>query len=470
MKQIQYLQNIPLTTAHLAQTMTLLHMTLGELQQKIESDLANNPALEIIHEQRCPNCKRVKNSPGPCPICSRPFDKQDEQPIVFLSSRDDFTRFSKSGFQAGDDRAESFAAEKEDLPTHVLRQIAPDLPEEDRHIAAHILTSIDDYGLLPISLFEISQYHHVSISRVESVLSQIQRSDPLGVGSPSVEDALLIQLEVLADRQYVPPLAKRAITDGKDLLYRHKHAELAKLLGISTGDAKEISKFITFNLNPYPGRMYWGNGIQETENDTQTYHQPDVIVSQQKTNPDGPLVVEVLTPTRGTLRINPLFRQSLKKAPLTKIDNWKKDIEQASLLIKCIQQRNNTMLRLMTKIVSRQREFILKGDEYLKPITRARLATELDVHESTISRAVSDKSVQIPNGRIVPIGRFFDRSLHIRAVLRKLVSGEKDALSDTQIAILLAKKGHQVARRTVAKYRSMEGILPAYLRRSLASQ
>ena len=107
-----------------------------------------------------------------------------------------------------------------------------------------------------------------------------------------------------------------------------------------------------------------------------------------------------------------------------------------------------------------------KGEKYLKPITRASLAIELGVHESTISRAVSDKSVELPNRKIVPMASFFDRSLSARTILREIVSNESKPLSDTQIQTRLKERGIQVARRTVAKYRAMEGILPAHLRQS----
>ena len=100
----------------------------------------------------------------------------------------------------------------------------------------------------------------------------------------------------------------------------------------------------------------------------------------------------------------------------------------------------------------------------MKPLTRARLADELGVHEATVSRAVSGKNVQLPNGKIIPISTFFDRSLHVRTALKSIVHEENSPLSDTKIAKMLAEQGHNIARRTVAKYRSMEGILPAHLR------
>lgn len=118
----------------------------------------------------------------------------------------------------------------------------------------------------------------------------------------------------------------------------------------------------------------------------------------------------------------------------------------------------------MYRLVMLQKDYILQGEKHLKPFTRARLSEELEVHESTISRAVSGKSVQLPNRRIIPLSSFFDRSLNVRTVLRDFINQETRPLSDSDLAELLAERGFNVARRTVAKYRAMEGILPAHLR------
>jgi RNA polymerase sigma-54 factor len=169
-------------------------------------------------------------------------------------------------------------------------------------------------------------------------------------------------------------------------------------------------------------------------------------------------------PISGTLRVNPLFKEAIHQAPVDKVEQWQTAFDQAALLVKCLQQRNHTIIRLMRRLSTLQRKFILKGDAYLQPITRASLAKELEVHESTISRAVSGKAVQLPNGHIIPMANFFDRSRHIRTALKEIIGQETRPLSDTEIGELLAKQGFCIARRTVAKYRSMEGILPAHLR------
>ena len=452
----------PLTTAHLAQTMTLLGLTALELRQKVEAELAANPALELVNEHRCPTCHRRLPPSGPCPICSQPKHPESEQPIVFVSSREDFRTYGirSSGDELPD---EEWTAATEDLPTYVLRQISPELEVQDRQLAAHILTSLDEDGLLSVTVLEIARYHHVPISRVENVLHLIQRADPVGVGSPSTQKALLVQLSVLSETRAVNPLTERAIREGMDLLSRHAYPELGRLLGISSVKAQKIAQFIGENLNPFPGRAHWGDIRHGTAAKT-SYQNPDVVISKLRESTNTALVVEILSPFAGTLRVNPLFRKALSEAPKDKAEEWQSDLDQASLLVKCIQQRNNTLVRLMQRMVVIQRDFILNGDAHLYPVTRARLAEELDVHESTVSRAVSGKALQLPNGRIVPLSKLFDRSLHIRTALRQIVAQESKPLSDTQISKLLDKQGYSVARRTVAKYRAMEGILPARFR------
>jgi RNA polymerase sigma-54 factor len=456
----------PQTTAHLAQTMALLELTTAELRQKVEAELARNPALELIEEHRCPTCHKVLYNNKPCPTCTNAQCGSPDQPIVYLSCHEDFFSKPSSGSNFDELPDDNFAPNREGLPAYILRQIGPELDIEDRPIAVHLLTSLDDDGLLTIKPIEIAMYHHVALSRIERVINLIQHADPLGVGSSSPKDALLIQLEVLGENLAVPAMADEAIKAGIELLSPHHLPDLARHLNISTSEAREIVHFISENLNPFPARAHWGelpNTDVDLGND-KTYHFPDIIISKSSEDEDTPLIVEIAMPFYGTLRVNPLFREAINQAPENKSELWQEDLEKATLLVKCLQQRNHTIVRLMQRLVVIQRDFILFGDAYLKPITRADLAEELQVHESTMSRAVSDKAVQLPNRRIVPLAMFFDRSLHIRTALKQIIDEESESLSDSQIAELLSRMGFPVARRTVAKYRSIEGILPAHLR------
>ncbi len=464
MLQYQYQVHKPITTAHLAQTMTLLSLSAFELKQQIDSELASNPALEIIEERRCPHCKRILPESGTCPICSRPLNSNPDEPIVYVSPMDDF--IPRSDYDTSEYSDEPFSPVTDDLTTYVIKQIAPELTKDQQLIAVHLLTNLDDDGFLSVNIIEVARYFHVAISTVEEVQKIIQLADPIGVGSLNPQQALLIQLEVLSESYPVPEYANVIIKDHMDLLSKRQYSEIAKKLQISSQRVEKIVEFISDNLNPFPARSHWGNVRNPSSPDTNVYHRPDVLISFSNNDPASNLIVEIVMPYSGTLQVSPLYKQTIKETDADLKDAMKGDLEKASLFVKCLQQRNNTMQRLMQELVKIQKSYLSKGEKYLKPITRASLAEELEVHESTISRAVSGKSVQLPNKKIVPMAAFFDRSLSARTILREIVAGEAKPLSDTEIQKKLDERGIKVARRTVAKYRAMEGILPAHLRQA----
>lgn len=465
MLQYQYQVHKPITTAHLAQTMTLLSLSAFELKQQIDSELASNPALEIIEERRCPHCKRILPDNGTCPVCSRPLNSNDDEPIVYVSPMDDF--IPKSDYDKSEYSDEPFSPVTDDLTTYVIKQIAPELTKDQQLIAVHLLTNLDDDGFLSVNIVDVARYFHVAISTVEEVQKIIQLADPVGVGSMNPQQALLIQLEVLSESSPVPDYANEIIKDHMDLLSKRQYSEIAKKLQISVKHVEKIVEFISDNLNPFPARSHWGTVRNPSTPETNVYHRPDVLISFSNNDPESNLIVEIVMPYSGTLQVSPLYKQTIKETDAELKDAMKGDLEKASLFVKCLQQRNHTMQRLMQELVKIQKSYLSKGEKYLKPITRASLAEELEVHESTISRAVSGKSVQLPNKKIVPMAAFFDRSLSARTILREIVSGETKPLSDTEIQKKLDERGIKVARRTVAKYRAMEGILPAHLRQAL---
>jgi RNA polymerase sigma-54 factor len=446
--------------------MTLLELNSDELRQKIEAELAANPALELVDERRCPTCQRVLSNGAPCPICIYRATSMADQPIVFVSPYTDF-RPNPINNESEDAPDENWNVAVDDLPAYVLRQIATELEQADRPIAAYILTSLDEDGLLRTPLIEIARYHHVPIARVEAVLQLVQRADPVGVGCSSPQQALLVQLDVLAETGRIPELARKVILDHMELLSRRAYNELGKVLGISTKEAQRLASFISDNLNPFPARAHWGDIHYGAQRDNSALS-PDILITFMEASEDSPFIVEIITPYAGSLRVNPLFREALNQAPGEKLELWQEHLESANLLVKCLQQRNNTMVRMMEQLVIMQRNYLLYGDAHLLPATRAQIAVTLDVHESTVSRAVSGKAVQLPNNRIIPLSKLFDRSLHIRTALRDIISQENKPLSDTQIAEKLIDMGYPVARRTVAKYRAMEGILPARFRQPQA--
>ncbi|MEA3325971.1 MAG: hypothetical protein U9R53_01470 [Chloroflexota bacterium] len=464
--QGQHQVQSPLTSAHIAQTMSLLYMTSTELLQTIDVELSKNPALELIKERRCPMCGRKLPPHGPCPICSQPKTQKQDETIIFVSPREDFYQFNGRGTTSTNEYPEApFSPDNLDLPTYVLRQVAPDLEVNEREIAAMILSNLNKDGFLDISVREICRFHHTTPENVEVVLKKIQRCDPLGISARDVKEALLVQIEFLSASTQIPEFAKQAISEEFKLLTKRQHNEIAKRLGTTTQKIKRVSNFISDNLNPFPARAHWGNVRQPNDSTPEVFHQPDILIYYLNNKPGNPLVIEIITPSRGTLRLNPLFKKALKEQAGEKREAWKRDLEKASLLIKCLQQRNNTMRQLMELLVDIQKSYIIHGDTYMKPLTRVQIADYMEVHESTISRAVANKTLQLPNKKIIPLSTFFDRSLSIRAIMRKIIENENHALNDTEIRESLETQGINIARRTVAKYRAMEGILPVHLRR-----
>ncbi|NLN69836.1 MAG: hypothetical protein GX142_03485 [Chloroflexi bacterium] len=464
--QGQYQTQSPMTSAHIAQTMTLLYMTSIELQQTIDLELSKNPALELINERRCPMCGRKLPPEGPCLICSQPKTMDPDETIVFISPKDDFFTFSGNTSSSFEDYSEDpFSSTNLDLPTYVLRQIAPELALDEREIAAMILTNLDDDGLLSINIAEICRYLHVPPSKVEDVLLRIQRCEPIGVGARNVKEALLAQIDHISETSEVPDYVKQVVSEDFDLLSKHGFSELARKYRITVPKMKNVSDFISDNLNPFPARANWGTVRNPNDSKPDVFNQPDVLIYYLNNKPGNPLIIEIIMPSRGTLRINPLFKKAIKEQTGEKHEEWKKDIDKASLLIKCIQQRNNTMQQLMSRLAAIQKSFIMQGEMHLEPLTRAQIAEELEVHESTISRAVANKTVQLPNKKIIPMSMFFDRSLAVRTILKDIISNEPHPYNDTELQAQLESQGISIARRTVAKYRAMEGILPAHLRR-----
>lgn len=454
----------PLTTAHLAQTMSLLLLSNIELREKVMSELSENPALELLDERRCPSCRRRLQSQARCPICSQ--TRNDEEPIVFLSPRDSY--YGRGSSRSSEDEPPDLEpAAPEDIGIYVLGQLAADLKEDERSLAAYILSSLDDDGFLTDPAPFIAQATRTPLPKVKHVLSMIHKVDPPGLATTGPQECLLVQLENIADDCNLHTTAAEILKSHYKQMGHKDVEEIAKALDVTESKVRQALEFIQGNLNPYPARAYWGTGRQSPPADPNVFHSPDIIITLNPADPDGALLVEILSAVSGFLRVNPMFKKAKPKLDDDEeiSEAWEKHLERASLFVKCMQQRNNTMRQMMRILVAQQRHFILNGDRFLVPMTRAALADEIGVHESTISRAVANKAVALPSGRIVPLSQFFDRSLSVRDQIKEIIRNETRPLTDDQIAGKLEEDGIIIARRTVAKYRSMEGILPARLRK-----
>lgn len=459
MLQIQSQSLRHVATAHLAQTMSLLALSNQELQDKVLEELAENPALELLDDLVCPKCRKRLPAQGPCPRCSTPQANEDS--VVFISPRDG------GGTPRYEDEKEDLEpAAPENLAVYVLEQLAAELDVEDRPIAAYILSSLDDDGFLPDAPALVARELRVSLERVKGVVDMIAHVDPAGLGTSGPRAALLVQLDLLRADDPKVILSRQILQSEFERLARREFDNIANDLDVAVAKVRTAATFIQEKLNPYPARGFWGSGRTPASADPNVYHTPDIQITRRS---EGPLVVEIFSSMPGWLRVNPHFRSALAQADENHSEEWKKHLERAALFVKCLQQRNNTMRRLMKDLVQTQRDFILNGDRHLRPMTRAKLADRLGVHESTVSRAVSNKGMALPDGRIIPLAKFFDRSLSVRDRIKEIVKSEMKPLTDDQIAAALRRQGVKIARRTVAKYRTIEGILPARLRKAQAA-
>lgn len=456
-----YLPDQRQVTVHLAQTMRLLEMSNAELAAEVAQELDANPALQLVKERVCPHCgRRVRALP--CPACLAKHS--GDGPIVFLSPR-----LPGSGLTRGADEENDFPEDHipqtVSLAEHLLRQVACSVDKAEQRIAANILARLDDQGLLADHPAEIAATLRVPVEAVTRVLNLIQRADPPGVAALDLRESLLIQLEVLAEVSAVHPLIRRVLSEEWEQLAKRNYAAIARRLGATLEDVEEVARFIRHNLTPYPARAWQDTGRAANHLARSVFYQPDIAISLNP-RPGDPLIVEVFTGLAGVLRIDPVIKAGLAEMVEADKVEWAEYIERAGLLAKCVQQRNNTMLRIAEIIVVEQLAFVLGGDSDLKPLTRSVLAGRLCLHESTVSRAVAHKAAALPSGRIVPLSIFFDRSLAVRDAVQSIIRQEPRLapFSDTQISELLKPQGYTVARRTVAKYRQMLGILPASLR------
>ena len=464
----RHIQDVrPQATAHLAKTMSYLQLPAAELEAALLKEIDQNPALELVDELRCPECgRRLRRLP--CPTCAAP--SSDGSPVVFLSPRQPAPYRADTG-----DGAEApEAGMPVRLDEYLLRQIGPALAVEDHALAAYILAQLDENGLLREEPVEIAVYKRATLKQVERVLSLIQHADPPGVGARTPKESLLIQLDTLADGgggpQDMLDLARVLISDHFEALGKVDYERIARRLRaergwrLTTGAIEAAVSFIHRNLTPYPARAFWGDGKLPAGPDGAALRNPDVNITTQDATSGGGLAVEVFTPLAGWLRVNPEMKAAVTDCTGEDRERWTQALAEAALVTKCLQQRNNTMRRLMQIIAEGQREFILGGDGDLHPTTRVQIAEALGLHESTISRAVAGKSVALPDGRVVPLAKFFDRSLSVRDRVRCLIEKETRSLTDDELAAALDSEGVHIARRTVAKYRKMLGILPANVR------
>ena len=481
--QLRVGQNLTMTP-QLQQAIKLLQLSSLELQMEVQDALDSNMMLELdegedqentsqdeinLSDERSASAEQSDTS-----VQSDSLDIPDDLPVdsawedIYDSNINYVMNYSSTG-----GIYENQDTNEKTLRDHLLWQLnVTPTTETDKAIAIAIIDSLDDDGYLTCSLEDIhesfAEDHEVGLDEIEAVLRLIQTMEPAGVAARDLKECLQLQLnQCEPDTPYLDK-AKELVTQHLQLLASHDFNQLMRRLKLDRENLQKVVELIQ-SLNPRPGGQ-----IQETKTE---YIIPDVYVKKHK----GVWRVELNTDAIPHLRINTSYANMVKRANNSEENNsLKTHLQEARWFIKSLQSRSETLLRVATAIVERQRAFLEYGEEAMKPLVLHDIAEALDMHESTISRVTTRKYMHTPRG-IFELKYFFSSHLNtdnggacsstaIRALIKKLVDAESPhkPLSDNKIAALLSDQGIKVARRTIAKYREAMAIPPSNERKRLA--
>jgi RNA polymerase sigma-54 factor len=487
----------------LYQAMDMLYMPMMDLQQHLKQELLANPFLELLEpEDETPEQKDAEQE-------KEQKEKEEEM---------DWEEILLNGFEVGGTReqyeqleyTEPVTVETKDLIDYLREQLQMmTLTPRQLLLAEEFLGNVNDEGYLAASLEEIlgsvNQLVSGHVSRdgdngddgevstisdltpeetlpsspsspsspslsfyttaeAEEMLHIIQRLDPPGIGARDLRECLLIQLGEQADTE---SLTYRLVHDAFPDLIAHRWNDLAKRFGVEPAAVQAAADELA-RLDPKPGLKH--------ASQSDGYIIPDLIVEKI----GGRYQVFLNDTGMPRLRLSRSYQEIARDKKKMTPENREfiaSKMNSANWMIQAIEQRRQTMLKVMNFIVDRQRDFFEKGIEFLRPLTLREVAEVINMHESTVSRVTNEKYVQTPRG-VLPLKFFFSSALatasgedasarSIRAKLQKMV-GEEDSgkpLTDQQIVHLFQEQGIQIARRTVAKYRDQLGILPARMRK-----
>ncbi|MEN6521584.1 MAG: RNA polymerase factor sigma-54 [Armatimonadota bacterium] len=442
----------------------VLKMSLQELQEFVQSEISENPALALQEERSCPVCGAVLLG-DICGTCGAKVVSEDD---ISTDQKDDWSEDPWTASGASDDSYyEPFAqvANPSSLEDHLKEQVHTHLSSEDIPIAEFIIDCLDEDGYLREPLFDIASRFHLSVPQLEQVLDQVQKLDPPGIAARSLQECLLIQLTQLEDHSENSLNAAKIVSDCWESISRMKLDDVARQLEISRESVISALRFVREALNPHPANVFrdpWQNMTPRRE----AKLAPDVVIRDSETG----LAAEVLDPVSNRVSVDELYKSlytemSQKKNGFSDSDRErvKESVQNAKFLIDALEFRKTTLGTVAEELLKCQIEFFKHGPAHLKPLTRKQLAQQIGLHESTVCRATDSKSIQLPTGEVIPFDLVFDSALPIKELVRKLSQEKLNGrpLSDGQIAERLTSQGIKIARRTVAKYRDELRVLPA---------
>ncbi|MGD8122780.1 RNA polymerase factor sigma-54 [Vibrio sp. TRT 2004] len=472
-------------TPQLQQAIRLLQLSTLDLQQEIQEALDSNPLLEVEEAHDEPtvedNTRSEEKEPTVELADTAEPDVKDSSELIEKSeisndleidtTWDDVysANTGSTGIALDDDTPVYQGETTQSLQDYLIWQLdLTPFSETDRTIALALIDAIDDYGYLTVSTEEILENFNneeIEIEEIEAVRKRIQQFDPLGVASVNLQDCLLLQLATYPEDTPWLAEAKLILTHHIDQLGNRDYKLIIKETKLKEAEIREALKLVQ-QLDPRPGSRIASEHAE--------YVIPDVSVYKDH----GKWVVTINPDSVPRLKVNQQYA-ALGKGNSADSQYIRSNLQEAKWLIKSLESRNETLLKVAKCIVEHQRDFFEYGEEAMKPMVLNDVALAVDMHESTISRVTTQKYMHTPRG-IFELKYFFSShvstdnggecsSTAIRALIKKLVAAENSAkpLSDSKIAALLADQGIQVARRTIAKYRESLGIAPSSQRKRL---
>lgn len=481
--QLKLSQHLTLTP-QLQQSIKLLQLSTVELNQELERYLTDNPLLERV-DIPGDDVPLGLNSHSPPPSTSvtgndssndtgAGNDSPAQESADYGMSDDGFGSMrSRSGSDDGEDSEFShIPAAEPTLQEHLLQQLQLiPLQQRDRELAGLVIAHLDEDGYCTQDLTELHAMVSEELDDIEPedlsiALKHVQNLEPTGVGARNLAECLTLQLKAMPEDLPGRSLALKLASNHLDVLAARDFNKLRRLLACDETELKQVRELI-LTLDPKPGRNFGQGDVR--------YVVPDVLV--KKVN--GKWTATLNQDAMPKLRINKMYADILQASRDSAGKNLAGQLQEARWLIKNVQQRFDTILRVTQAIVDRQRHFFEHGEVAMRPLVLREIADQVGLHESTISRVTTQKYMLTSRG-LFELKYFFGSSVStdtggacsataIRALIKQLVSAEdgKKPLSDNRISDILAQQGIVVARRTVAKYRESMQIQPANLRKSL---
>jgi RNA polymerase sigma-54 factor len=454
-------------TPQLQQSIKLLQMSSVELNQELEILIQQNPLIEIFEEE---DEEENKNTPT---------ISQEETSFEILNHQEHQEAIYDHEINWGDEYTKDNYAESPDYlepASQTLKQYLEDIfhlipiSEKDQAIISLLIDSINEDGYLEESLdyflASIPKEYEVSIEEIESLLKLLQKQAPPGIGARDLIECLTLQLESKEETP-IHLLSIKVIKNHLNLLAARDFVRLKKILGCEDEALRDVQKVIK-SLNPKPGNIF-------STIESHHFIQHEVNVKKVKAKWQVSLNEQAIP----KLRLNHIYRDLIKNSQNDVAHHLSSQIQEAKWIVKNIQQRFITILKVSEAIMRHQKDFLDHGESMMKPLVLREIAEEVGLHESTISRVTSNKYINTPRG-IYELKFFFGSSIDsasgnelastaIRAKIKEVIKQEdpKKPLSDNEIVLLLKRQNINIARRTVAKYREILNIAPTNLRKIL---